>query len=753
MRRLFLVSLLIFGLLPGLVFAEEPPEMAIGNEPFDLRITSRNRFPFRLGTDGLYIVKEGLSYPITSSDTLRDDSHNLLLVGHTEVGNVTLTIDASVPNRFVIRVLPQTDGVNAIGFRVALRSDEFVYGFGEPWNGSLNQRGKRIRMWVEEGTPDKCNFVPFYLSTGGYGLLCNTPNDGFFDVGLRDENLIHAEFAVSELEFAVFVEETFSEMLRHFCEMTGYPPRPPLWSFLPWKWRDEYKSQDAVYEDARKMRELDIPCGSILIDNPWQQYGRNSFEFDKKRFPDARKMVDDLHAMGYKVLVWSSPFTEKAVPNYKAGLDNNYYIRRGNGDLYDFSDASWIDFTNPNAVDWWKGEIKKIVDFGVDGFKLDRGQSIDVDTVYHDGSTGVRMHNDYARLFVKTYFDLMQSLKGSDFTLLPRGGCLGSHVYSMAKWPGDLSPDFNERSGLPAAVMNTISAGLSGFAYYGSDVGGFEAGGPSKNCFIRWYQFGAFSPIMEVGGKGTHEPWKFDEETVKICRYYATLRTELQPYFDHLAQQASETGAPLVRPLAWEFPKDQDACIQDYEYLLGRSFLVAPMVEDATARDIYLPEGNWVDYWTSDIINGPARLEGYPAPLDRLPLFIRAGAIIPMEVEKDLTGHGGVWSKGVLTLDIYPRESSSLRYSRSIGISPSEHYMVAVKGKKVTMRLPSGENTTLLRILCDPPKSVVKNGRNLAYSAVPLETGEGWYFDHKSNRCYVRVAGPAEATMTITMTD
>lgn len=622
-------------------------------------------------------------------------------------GGISLICENGLGFRARIRLEPRAEGLVKIRFEpfepaseikvefaARSRSPEGFFGLGEVWNGTLNQRGKRVRMWVENGTPDRCAYVPFVISTAGYGVFVDEYRDGFFDFCVSSPDRWSFSFKNRALDFYVLAGPLPKDVVRQYARLTGRPALPPEWALLPWKWRDRIESDREVYADVSGMRKADIPLGVVWVDRPWERYGTNSFEFDPAVFRDPQRMAADLAKDGVRLLVWTSPFTNPGVPNFETAKARGYLVNGPDGKPLQMGGGYYIDLTNPAAYGWWKDEIKKVIRIGVAGMKLDRGQDIPPHARFADGSTGAEMHNKYALLYCKVVYDAFNEEMPGDFAMLPRPGCAGSQSYTNGKWPGDLSASFDMLSGLPAAVIAGQSAGLCGFSIWGSDIGGFEAR-PNEECTIRWAQFGAFCPIMELVGKDARDsrnPENFSPRMREIYRYYATLHTELQPYAYSLAIESSETGVPIMRPLFLEFPNDQTAMLRSLEYMYGDSILVAPVCERATAREVYLPAGKWFDYWTGASIPGPTTLKSYPCPLECMPIFVKAGAIIPMLVSNSVTGHGGPYSRGAWTLLVYPSDRSS----------------AVVRTKTAAARLDCAQNSEGVAISCrDLPKLAI----------------------------------------------
>jgi len=262
----------------------------------------------------------------------------------------------------------------------------------------------------------------------------------------------------------------------------------------------------------------------------------------------------------------------------------------------------------------------------VDGIKLDRGQNYPMTVTPPSGRDPRAMHNYHAYLMVKTFAEALREVRGNDYQLTPRAGWTGTQSWTV-KWPGDMDSDFSHDQGLPAVIRAQSSAGLTGFAFWGSDIGGYGSN-LSKEVFIRWMEHGVFSPLMQIPGKGNHwdAPFSWDDETTQIYKFYARLRENMLPYIMDQACLAHETGTPMARHLAWNWPDDPEVHSRDYEYLFGEDLLVACIISGSNTREVYLPDGEWIDFWNRHrTIQGPATITE-TIPLSKIPLYIRKDA-------------------------------------------------------------------------------------------------------------------------------
>ncbi|MDZ7373678.1 MAG: hypothetical protein ONB23_06875 [candidate division KSB1 bacterium] len=537
-----------------------------------------------------------------------------------------LLVEGDTARHVRVEILPSVRA-SAVGLRLSNRADEHYYGLGDLWDTkSVDVRGYRVVMWDHTGTPDVCNYVPFFMSTKGYGMFVDCAYRGYFDFGAEEFGVTAAHFEAPNLSLHIWVGKSMPEILPRYLDLTGYPPMPPQWAFYPQKWRDE-GTWDDVFDDVRRMREHGIPLGVVWLDRPWMQgsYGSDDFLFDEKRYPNAAARIAELHRMGIRLLVWACDFLTSDSRYLKEGLDKGYLITRPGG--RPAQDGQYlVDFANPEAREWWKGIVRNALRLGVDGIKLDRGQSYPIDVVPPSGRDPKEMHNYHAYLMVKTYAEALIEERGCDFQFTPRAGWAGTQRWTM-KWPGDMDSDFSEDRGLPAVVRAQMAASLTGFAFWGSDIGGYGQN-LTKKCFVRWVQHGTFSPLMQMAGRAdfVEAPFSWDQEAVEIYRLYAKLRVQMIPYILDMARKAHHQGVPIVRHLAWEWPNIPEVHSQDYEYLFGDDLLVAPVVTEVDRREVYLPPGRWVDFWDrAKVYEGPARLV-VTVPLERIPLYIRQGS-------------------------------------------------------------------------------------------------------------------------------
>ena len=536
----------------------------------------------------------------------------------------------------------EVEGAAWLAVDLCAAPDEHYLGFGERFD-SLDQRGKAVDLWVEDGAQAGLTYapVPFYLSSAGYGLHIDTDLRCVARMATPDDpGVVSIRNSAASLGLNIIPGATPKEILSGYTAIAGRPEVPPEWVFGPWKSRDwQTADQAGIGEDVEVQHDLGLPATVKLLDARWE-VAYHTFDFDPVKFPQPQVMIDHVQAHGSRLVVWISPWMavdNEDDPNdaYYECAERGYLIKNPAGEVYvhrlgnnPMLVGSCIDFTNPEAVAWWQDQIQRLAALGVSGINTDFGEQVPEDAVFYDGRTGGEMRNVFPRLYNEITYEALQATQPA--VLLARSGWHGSQGLS-AIWAGDQTSDFAHASGLRTAIVAGISAGLSGFPYWSSDIGGYF-GTPSDEVYQRWTQFGAFSPIMMIHGAGRREPWTFSEQTLDLYRRYAQLHTDLFPYIYTYASEASRTGLPIMRAMPLEYPEEPEswADLAEHQYLFGQELLVAPVYYGfSRTRLVFLPEGLWRDFWTGERLPG-GRVIRHRADVDQMPVFARAGAILPM---------------------------------------------------------------------------------------------------------------------------
>jgi alpha-D-xyloside xylohydrolase len=580
-----------------------------------------------------------------------DSGATLTLTDGSEPGVATLRFAAdAVAGAVLVRlVLPHVPGEPVHGFGESLVSTDA--------SGTVREAQFRLDLDSESSLNEVHVPVPLALwPARGLGAFLEEHRPGAFDVGASRAGAVLATFTLparGAVAAQLFVDDTPLALLRRYARLTALPAVPPLWAFAPQQWRNVHDSSDEVRADAHAMRDLDVPGSVMWIDNPWQT-AYNTFTFDETRFAGPAALIEELTALGYRVLVWSTPYVNLGgltADDHAEGVAAGYFVTDDVGLAVTFpwqdGVAGMVDFTAPGAAAWWGERIRRATALGVDGFKLDFGEEIVPElggnllaVELHDGDAQV-MHGRYQQGYHAAYLD---ELPDGDGFLITRAGAWGEQAVNTCVWPGDLDSDFSRHGvdngdgqrnvgGLPAAIAAGLSLSVSGYPFFGSDIGGFRGGVPTTEVLLRWAEYAALGTIMQLGGGGdSHNPWDttlFDDGALDVYRRYARLHMDLVPYLYTLAVAAGIDGTPVTRPTRFVHP---EAASDDATFLVGDVLFVAPVIEaGATTRAVILPPGTWIDWWTGALVVGDGATEiTVDAPLDRLPLWRRAGALLPL---------------------------------------------------------------------------------------------------------------------------
>jgi alpha-D-xyloside xylohydrolase len=622
----------------------------------------------------------------------------------------------------------------------AVADESSYFGFGERFD-RLNHAHTILRNASRDVNNEKGSLtyqpIPFYMSLRGYGLWLDTTSEATFDLNVSEPSRVLVKCFGRQLRVVLFEGPGFPAILERFTALVGRQQLPPYWAFAPWKGRDYHRNTKDVYEDITRYRELGLPASVLLIDSPWST-NYNTYEFNPKQFEDPQAMIARIHDEGYKLVLWHTPwinrettrpheegFAEKLAPgpasNFAEAERQGYFLHRPDGSTYIGrwwkGTGALIDFTNPAAKKWWQAQVSKVIARGADGFKNDDAEGAFVgDVVFAGGQDQRTMRNRYAVEYNRAVAQALQERKGSDWVMFQRSGTVGSHMLPLF-WGGDNDGTFSSTNGLPTVVTAGLNAGLSGISLWMSDLGGYNksARAPGDDIlFARWTQYSAFSPGMEVMSGMNLGPWDYGDEVLRIFRTYSVLHMSLFPYRYAAAQESAHTGLPMMRALVLMHQDDRDAREADGEYYFGADLLVAPVLSPVTQRAVYLPEGNWVDYWSGRRQEG-RRTIAVDAPLDRVPLFAREGTVLPKIPEDVMTlvPQAQVKNRAVQALDdrrvyeLYPGHSA-----RSFTDFESRTLAYDPQGGSLTITGAPARVTVRWRFA--HPESVTLNGQKLA---------------------------------------
>lgn len=721
---------------------------------------------------------EGLTWNAGTSFSIENGSESSLTLRVRHAGGLVSKVELAVSadDRIAGKLLPE-DATSVAYLRLAPKvgADEAFYGLGEYFD-SVNHRGKLRAMQLEvssaiESSNNEAHVpIPFVTGTRGFGFFVENPYPAAFDVAKADPERVAATFGTGlasgdGLTFHLYSAAHPLDVTRHYYATTGQPRLPARWALGPLVWRDENDDQAQVEADLDAMRTLDLATSAIWIDRPYAT-GVNTFDFDPKKFPDAKAMIAKAHALGFRMSLWHTPYLDEKDPSTQSLRDeatSKGYYPKERGVLLN----KWgtpIDLTNPDAFAWWQSLIQKYVDMGIEGFKLDYGEDV-VPGVFGarnvwkfaDGSDERTMHARFPFLYHSAYAELLED-EGN--FLLCRAGTYGDQVNVSVIWPGDLDASFAKHGekvtekgetyvavgGLPAALIAGLSLGPSGFPFYGSDTGGYRHSPPDKELFTRWFQVTALSPVMQIGTSTNDVAWEptaengFDQEMLDWYRAYTRLHLRLFPYIWTYAKRLATDGRPIQRALGLAHPELGEH--PDDTFLLGDYLLAAPVVaRGQTTREVPLPEGSWVDWWTFAKHTG-GKPVSVSAPLAVLPLFIRAGGIVPllrpsidtMSPTTDASVDSYATTPGVLWARIAPGPASSFVLFDGAELAQEDQGASIALSKKDGSELKHGVVFELIG-LGKKPASVSEAGAPLADagSAAALDAAtSGWAFENET---------------------
>lgn len=486
---------------------------------------------------------------------------------------------------------------------------ELIYGLGERFT-SFVKNGQTVDIWNADGgtgTEQAYKNIPFYMTNRGYGVFVNSPKKVSYEIG--SEKVSRVQFSVpgEEMEYYIIAGDTMKEVLENYTTLTGKPTLPPAWSFGLWmstSFLTEY-DEETVTHFVDGMIERDIPLDVFHFDCLWmEEYEWVNFEWDKRTFPEPQKMLTRLKEKGLKICVWINPYVGQKSPLFDIGMEKGYFIKRPNGDVWQWdrwqAGLAIVDFTNPEAVEWYRNHLSRLMDMGVDSFKTDFGERIPVDAVYHDGSDPEKMHNYYAQLYNQVVFDLLKEKRGEqDAVVFARSATVGGQKFPV-HWGGDSTSDYPS---MAESLRAGLSFGMSGFGYWSHDIGGFEEG-CTPDLYKRWTQFGLLSSHSRYHGSKEYKvPWVYDEEAVVVTRTFTKLKLRLMPYLMNEAVKATK-GIPMMRSMVLEFPDDPSTHALDRQFMLGDAVLVAPIFNDQGMVSYYVPEGRWTNFLTNQVVEG-----------------------------------------------------------------------------------------------------------------------------------------------------
>ncbi|MGB5170301.1 MAG: glycoside hydrolase family 31 protein [Eudoraea sp.] len=566
-------------------------------------------------------------------------------------------------------------GGNSVKMSKITQPAESFYGMGDKATHS-NLKGKRVSNWVTDQyafSKDQdplYKAVPFYIGlhhNHAYGIFFDNTFKTHFDFAHERRNITSFWADGGEMNYYFIYGPEMSKVVRDYTDLTGTPELPPLWAlgFHQSKW--SYFPERNVKSIAKKFRDLKIPCDAIYLDIDYMD-GFRCFTWDKKRFPDPKRMIQELYKDGFKTVVMIDPGikVDSDYWVYKEALENDYFCKRGDGPVMRGKvwpgECSFPDYTNPKVRKWWAGLYKELMaETGAHAVWNDMNEpavmevpskTAPLDTRHDfDGHpcSHRKAHNIYGTQMVRATFEgVKKYVYPKRPFVITRAAYAGAQRYAST-WTGDNVATWEH---LWIANVQVQRMCLSGMSFVGSDIGGF-AEQPNGELFARWVQLGTFHPFFRVHSSGDHgdqEPWSFDKEVTNIVRKFIELRYQLLPYLYTMFWKYSNDNVPMLKSLVYYDQEDMQTHFRTDEFIFGDQILVCPVQEpNAKGRRMYIPRGQWHNYWTGELVVGGME-KWVTADIDKIPIFIKEGAIIPKYPVQQYVGEKKI---EVLTLDVY----------------------------------------------------------------------------------------------------
>ena len=527
-------------------------------------------------------------------------------------------------------------GKNYMLEQMFLDVDEYVYGLGERFTPFV-KNGQVVEMWNEDGgTASEIAYknIPFYVTNKGYGILVDNEGDVAYEIASEKVERIQFSVEGERLDYYVISGKTPMGTVEKYTDLTGKPALPPAWSFGLWLTTSFTTNYDEATTSSfiQGMADREIPLHVFHFDCYWMDaYEWCNFEWDPATFPDPKGMLKRYHDRGLHICVWINPYIGQKSCLFKEGKENGYLVKKKDGSVWQTDlwqpGMALVDFTNPDAVAWYQGKLKTLLDMGVDCFKTDFGERIPVkDIMYFDHSDPVKMHNYYTYLYNQAVFELLERERGTgEAVLFARSATVGGQQFP-AHWGGDCSASYVS---MAETLRGGLSLSLGGFGFWSHDISGFESTAPA-DIYKRWCQFGLLSSHSRLHGSSSYRvPWLFDDEACEILKEFVNLKCRLMPYLYGQAVRSHTEGRPVLRPMVLDFPQDRACDTLDRQYMFGDSLLVAPIFKENGEVQYYLPEGTWYNLITGAEVTG-GKWQKETHDYHSLPLMVRPNSILPL---------------------------------------------------------------------------------------------------------------------------
>ncbi len=671
-----------------------------------------------------------------------------------------------------------------------MSADEHFYGTGERGT-AIDRRGQafdsynlQIGGYTSALSTMNIN-VPFVASTRGYAIYFDNTYPGRFQFGTGNPTTFSYSANGGELTCYLMAAPTVAAQLERYTWLTGRQPLPPRWALGFIQSRYGYHNETEASTMIQTMRQKEIPCDAIVLDLYWFIH-MGDLLWNTSSWPQPSTMMANFLSQGFKTVVITEPYIIQQSTNFTMADVYGYFTKNGSSQSYLLSNwwscncnAALLDLTNPAARQWWWNKHPPFFGAELAGIWTDLGEPErhPSDMVHALGSTA-KVHNIYNLLWAKTIFDGFQEMRPNERIFnLTRSGFAGIQRYGVITWSGDVGRAFG---GLAVQPPMMLGMGMSGLAYHNSDIGGFCCGTTTPELYTRWMQYATFCPIARAHGSGqATEPWAYGAQAESICTKFLRLRYQLLPYNYTLAHENYLTGMPLARPLFFAEPGNNALASESSAYLWGDAFVVSPVVTAGqTSQFVHLPPGTWLDYWTDEVYAGGREIS-VPTPLDQMPLFVKAGSIVPMQPVMNYSNERPL---DTLFLEVYPlpNEQGTFTLYEDDGATlayQSGSFAHTVLSQQVSQSADSLQGDQLLDLLIgasdgsfegkltrrvyladihtltQPPSSVTVNdlalGEQSSYGE--MRTGGGFYYDSTARRLYIQVSGSTDSSYHVTV--
>ncbi|TKC10461.1 DUF4968 domain-containing protein [Pedobacter polaris] len=680
---------------------------------------------------------------------------------------------------------------NAVVVNKKMDADEHFFGFGERMD-FMDRRSKKVKLNVGrgKGLPHaigaynilEANYcpVPFFMSTKGYGIFLHNSFATEWDMGAAKNDQYSFKAVDGELDYYFIYGPTFPNILNNYTSITGKSPMLPQFAlglhagtYSGGTWGHEKETSDHyVVELAKKYRELGIPVDLFWLDSTWRLFGENggkgatTFEW-RETFKNPKSMFDSLYALNYKMvgLHIRPRFDNAKKLNLLDQAREKGYTYPENGKPGEF-----VNFFDSTAVKWWwENGVKRVANLGAKFLKTDEGSAFgalanESEKVGPTGKEAEKLHNVFPIAYAKAPFQEFEKFNGFRGLNQTREGYSGIQRYPYifaGDWP-------SEWQYFAPVIKAGLNVGLSGVGTWAHCMGGFEHQ-VDPELYIRWVQFGMFSPIALVFGMdhpGYKEPWKYGDDALRNFKKYDLLRYRLFPYMYTSMHQQYQTGVPIMRALVLDNQEDENVYEIADQYMFGDNLMIAPVTtKGAITRSVYLPKGIWFNYWTNQKYEGKT-YHHVVAPLDTIPIFVKGGSIIPMQPEMRYTGEKpvdvitlAIFPYGKSSYDLYEDDNLSLNYQKGNFSNTKITSNLVGSNLSINIDKPIGQfkpttHSYLTEIHwngTNQPKTVIENDQivNAVSTTSALENKAGWFFDPKSKILWIKTSGKNNSSIKL----